>query len=32
MKSVMRFGKKRKLSPRYVGPYSNFEAYWQGFL
>ena len=25
MKGVMRFGKKWKLSPRYVGPYKSFK-------
>ncbi|WMV32815.1 hypothetical protein MTR67_026200 [Solanum verrucosum] len=29
---VMRFGKNRKLSPRYIGPYKKFEAYWESCL
>ena len=25
IKGVIRFGKKRKLSPRYIGPYKVFQ-------
>ena len=32
MKGVMRFGKRGKLSPRYIGPFEVFEARGEGGL
>ena len=32
MKGVMRFGKKKKLVPRYIGPFEIQEKSWHGCL